>query len=112
MDTRAAKGPESESEGNVGRRPVADGPTLPYAKAFVVQFTAETDPHLDHVAGRVEHLQTGRQSRFASIDALLACITALLGDSATTSAERAPSTTKRGQRPRTAPGARDRPGSP
>jgi hypothetical protein len=33
-------------------------PALPYAKAFVVQFGAETDVWLGTVTGRAEHLQT------------------------------------------------------
>jgi hypothetical protein len=53
-------------------------PALPYAKAFVVQFSAETDPRLGTTSGRVEHLQTGRRSRFASADELLAWIMAML----------------------------------
>jgi hypothetical protein len=51
---------------------------LPYAKSFVVQFSAETDPRLGITTGRVEHLQTGRRSRFASADELLAWMTAML----------------------------------
>ena len=51
---------------------------LPYAKAFVVQFSAESDPRLGTTTGRVEHLQTGRRSRFASTDELLAWIMAML----------------------------------
>jgi len=51
---------------------------LPYAKAFIVQFGAETDARLGHVTGRVEHLQTGRRSRFASVDELLARIMTML----------------------------------
>ena len=51
---------------------------LPYAKAFVVQFSAETDPRLGTTTGRVEHLQTGRRSRFASADELLAWLMAML----------------------------------
>jgi hypothetical protein len=51
---------------------------LPYAKAFVVQFSADADPRLGTTTGRVEHLQTGRRSRFASADELLAWITAML----------------------------------
>jgi hypothetical protein len=40
-----------------------------------VQFSAETDPRLGTTtSGRVEHLQTGRRSRFASADELLAWI--------------------------------------
>ena len=61
-------------------RGYADQPSLPYAKAFVVQFSAETGARLEHAAGRVEHLQTGRRTRFASVYDLLACIVALLDD--------------------------------
>jgi len=62
----------------------ADNPSaLPYAKAFVVQFGAETDARLGHVTGRIEHLQTGRRSRFASVDELLAWIMAMLAGVAT-----------------------------
>jgi hypothetical protein len=56
----------------------AHTPALPYAKAFVVQFSAETDPRRGTVTGRMEHLQTGRRSRFASADELLAWIMAML----------------------------------
>ena len=63
-------------------RPVsgrADTPSaLPYAKAFVVQFSAETDGRRGTVTGRIEHLQTGRRSRFVSTDELLAWIMAML----------------------------------
>jgi len=54
------------------------GPALPYVKAFVVQFTADTDARLEHVRGRVEHLQTGRRAEFRSTDELLARIAGLL----------------------------------
>lgn len=60
--------------------PLAGQPSLPYAKAFVVQFSAETGARLEHAAGRVEHLETGRRTRFASVYDLLACIVALLAD--------------------------------
>ena len=58
----------------------SDTSPLPYHKAFVVQFSAETDALLAHAAGRVEHLQTGRQARFASAAELLASLRALLAD--------------------------------
>jgi hypothetical protein len=45
-----------------------------------VQFSADTDPGLEHASGRVEHLQTGRQGRFSSVADLAKCIAALLGD--------------------------------
>jgi hypothetical protein len=57
-----------------------DQVTLPYAKAFVVHFAAETNARLEHVIGRVEHLQTGCRSRFASIEGLLACIRTALAE--------------------------------
>jgi len=75
-----ASGSDSERAQDPVRRDVSDRPGLPYAKAFVVQFTAETDARLEHAGGRVEHLQTGRRARFASIVDLLACIVSLLGD--------------------------------
>ena len=58
----------------------ADASPLPYEKAFVVQFSAETDAPLENAAGRVEHLQTGRQARFTSAVELLASLRALLAD--------------------------------
>jgi hypothetical protein len=61
-----------------------DNPSaLPYAKAFILQFGAETDARLGHVTGRIEHLQTGRRSRFASADEMLARIMAMLAGVAT-----------------------------
>ena len=57
-----------------------DKPTLPYAKAFVVQFTEETDSRLGHVTGRLEHLQTGRRLRFTSLEDLLAGFVKMLVD--------------------------------
>jgi len=55
---------------------------LPYTKAFLVQFSAETDADLRQAAGRVEHLKTGARSRFTSIDGLCAWIAAVLAPSA------------------------------
>jgi hypothetical protein len=43
-----------------------------------VQFAAETDADLNHAAGRIEHLQTGQRSRFASLDEMLARMRAIL----------------------------------
>ena len=60
----------------------AQSATLPYEKAFVVQFTAETGSSLTPAAGRVEHLLTGRRSRFASIEEFLDCLARLLVDEA------------------------------
>jgi hypothetical protein len=52
--------------------------SLPYARAFVVQFASETDVRAGNVRGRIEHLKTGRRSRFASADELLSRIMAML----------------------------------
>jgi hypothetical protein len=71
-------GPGS-TEDTVRRRAV-EGQALPYARAYVVQFTAETDARLEHVAGRIEPLQTGRQSHFTSVAQLLACFVPLLAE--------------------------------
>jgi len=99
----------SASEGAQDRaRDVADGPGLPYAKAFVVQFTAETDAGLEHAGGRVEHLQSGRRARFASIGDLRACIVSLLADGSAKPA----GPRKGGGRRRTGPGSGTEPPSP
>jgi hypothetical protein len=89
-----------------------DGPALPYAKAFVVQFAAETDAQLEHAAGRIEHLLTGRRLRFASILDLLGRIAALLADDRSEAASRGgpPPRARRGRGPKLEPGAgADRP---
>lgn len=51
-------------------RPPAAGSSP--ASAFVVRFTAGADPRRGHVAGRVEHVLSGRETRFVSSDELLA----------------------------------------
>jgi len=53
---------------------------LPYGKAFVVQFSSETDRTLEHATGRIEHLESGRRVSFSSAAELLACIVVMLGD--------------------------------
>jgi hypothetical protein len=73
-----ARGDAHEGAEGPDPRRADNRPALPYAKAFVVQFGAETDARLANVTGRIEHLQTGRRSRFASVDDLLACIMAML----------------------------------
>ena len=49
----------------VGRGRSANAPVLPYGKAFVVQFTSETDRTLEHATGRIEHLESGRRVPFS-----------------------------------------------
>ena len=80
MDDDVASGSGSEGAGGAALRGGADRPGLPYANAFVVQFSAETDRQLAHATGRVEHLQIGRRMRFGSTAELLAGIVALLVD--------------------------------
>jgi len=75
--------------------------TLPYARAFVVQFTSETDAGLEHAEGRVEHMRSGRRVRFASAVDLLACIARLLADDRREQAKRdVPAAGTRGARDR------------
>ena len=83
---------KSKDPGLSERADPAQHAALPYEKAFVVQFTSETGANLTPAAGRVEHLLTGRRSRFASIEEFLACLATLLVDQA----QAAP---KRGRRP-------------
>jgi hypothetical protein len=104
MDEPAPRDPESPREPDAGPRSAGDAHALPYAKAFVVQFTAGTDAHLERVAGRVEHLQTGRRSRFASIEGLVACLAALLGDESPRSAPWDGPSTRKSRAGRRAPG--------
>lgn len=56
----------------------AAGPELPSTKAFVLQLTSATGPTLEPFAGRVEHLSTGRRTRFETVEGLLAALRRLL----------------------------------
>ena len=68
----------AKRQDEAGSRRGDSAPSLPYAKAFVVQFTAETGTRLEPATGRVEHLLTGQRFRFVSIADLVACIRTLL----------------------------------
>src|SRR5262245_57257794 len=46
---------------------------LPARRAFVVQFSAQTQVDLGWFAGRVEHVVSGHARRFQTLDELLAC---------------------------------------
>lgn len=101
MDNAVANGSGSQSGDDAAQR----GVPLPYARAFVVQFTSETDARLEHAEGRVEHMLSGRRVRFASAVDLLACIARLLADERREQAKRnVPAAGKTG--------ARDRRGGP
>ena len=85
--TDQVTGGSDDLDDTIRRSSGGEGPSLPYAKAFVVQFTAGTDAGLEHAAGRVEHLLSGRRERFDSADDLLLWIAAMLprsSDSAST----------------------------
>ena len=47
-------------------------PTLSVHRAFVVQFTAQTNRAAGCWTGRVEHIVSGQATRFTSLDELLA----------------------------------------
>ena len=51
---------------------------LPVWKAFVVQFSRETNPRARKFSGRVEHMSSGRRARFTSAPELLAALRTLL----------------------------------
>jgi hypothetical protein len=100
VDSKANESLHHDAEDPSGRR-LADQPSLPYAKAFVVQFSAETGARLEHATGRVEHLETGRRTRFASVYDLLASIVALLADEENAAPKRGDRARRRSRRPRT-----------
>ena len=49
-------------------------------KAFVVQFSRETNPRGRAFSGRVEHMSSGRRARFGSTRELVAVLRKLLGE--------------------------------
>jgi hypothetical protein len=53
-------------------------PTLPVWKAFVVQFTRETTSETGTFSGRIEHLSSGRRTRFSSQQELIAVLEKML----------------------------------
>jgi hypothetical protein len=59
---------------------LAPGPELPTDRAFVLQLSRETGPTLEPFAGRVEHLATGRRTRFATFEEFRAAMIRLLGE--------------------------------
>lgn len=109
MDDAMANGRGSEGREDAAHCRAADRPALPYAKAFVVQFTAETDDRLEHATGRVEHLQSGRRARFASTADLLARIVALLAEDRNGPAKRGGLRAQGGSRPKMEPGVEAEP---
>ena len=39
---------------------------LPHARVFVIQFSSDADPGQGRLVGRVEHVDSGQSTRFAS----------------------------------------------
>lgn len=56
----------------------SEGPGLPAWRAFVVQFSRQTEPATNSLSGRVEHLSSGRRAHFESSEELLAALCRLL----------------------------------
>jgi hypothetical protein len=46
------------------------GPAFPQRNAFVLQFTAESGPQTGRFDGRIQHVASGRQMTFGSLDEL------------------------------------------
>lgn len=78
MKRRRATAPKRTSPSRA--TPGKVGPALPAWKAFVVQFSRETEPNATVFAGRVEHLSSGRRAYFDSADELVDMMRRLLGD--------------------------------
>jgi hypothetical protein len=51
---------------------------LPAQRAFVVQFTAQTNVERGQFAGRVEHVVSGHARRFQTLEELVACLVQML----------------------------------
>jgi hypothetical protein len=60
-------------------------PAFAPAQAFVVQFGRETAVDLGRMAGRVEHVVSGKGARFQSLDELVAFMMEVLREVASTS---------------------------
>ncbi|HEY7495598.1 MAG TPA: hypothetical protein VIH59_31400, partial [Candidatus Tectomicrobia bacterium] len=57
--------------------------------AFVVQFSADTDLQAGRINGRIEHVVSGQEHRFHTLETLLAFITSVLHEVHTTSQNKA-----------------------
>lgn len=60
-------------------------PLFAPAQAFVVQFGRDTAVDIGRMAGRVEHVVSGKVARFQSLDELVAFMTEVLREVAETS---------------------------
>ena len=55
-------------------------PSLPSNRVFVVQFRAQSPGALPSHEGRIEHLVSGQQARFHSLEELLGFMVGVLAD--------------------------------
>ena len=60
------------------RRKARESPSLPVSRSFVVQFTADTAPASRRFRGRIEHIESARSRRFASLEDLVAFVADVL----------------------------------
>ena len=60
-----------DERAGAGSGPRCGSSLLPLSRSFVVQFTRDTVPASRCFRGRVEHIDSGRARRFASLDDLL-----------------------------------------
>jgi hypothetical protein len=60
---------------------------LPAHRAFVVQFSAQTNVELGRFAGRVEHVVSGHARRFQTLEELVGCLVQMLVTLGTTPPE-------------------------
>ena len=60
------------------KSPLERSPQFAPAQAFVVQFGRETAVDTGRLAGRVEHVVSGKVARFQSLDELVAFMTEVL----------------------------------
>jgi len=58
----------------------SEQPALPAWKAFVVQFSRDTEDFASGCSGRVEHLSSGRRAHFESPGELLSILERLLNE--------------------------------
>jgi hypothetical protein len=61
-----------------GGGPRGGGSLLPPSRSFVVQFSDDTAPPSGRFLGRVEHIESGRSRRFASLEELVAFVSEVL----------------------------------
>jgi hypothetical protein len=66
------------------KSPLEQRPAFAPAQAFVVQFGRETDLDTGRMAGRVEHVVSRKAGRFQSVDELMAFMTEVLREVAST----------------------------